>query len=164
MNDIRTAKTRKPLDVEALEAELDEHEVDPSKAVDATPLRDLADLVHARRSIDEQITSTIAAARKAGISWGYIAEILGVSRQAARQKYDELVDDQDSYPCGFPRYGTASSVADFIWNVSHNDAHPSDFVVFSALNGVAIVDQIALRNFSETVKMRVPAVFVKEQA
>lgn len=40
-----------------------------------------------KRSIDTQITAEIDALADAGVSWPVIAEILGVSRQAARQAH-----------------------------------------------------------------------------
>lgn len=47
------------------------------------------------RRVDEKITSIVGAARGYGISWQNIAHVLGVSKQAAWERFGDL-DRQES--------------------------------------------------------------------
>lgn len=80
------AKTREP-DVQALDEELEALDPATTPARDARGLRELADLASRRHQIDDEIAQKVADVRAAGMSWGKIAIALGVSRQAARQRY-----------------------------------------------------------------------------
>jgi hypothetical protein len=80
------AKTREP-DVQALDEELEALDPATTPARDARELRELADLASRRLQIDDEIAQKVADARAVGMSWGKIAIALGVSRQAARQRY-----------------------------------------------------------------------------
>jgi hypothetical protein len=65
-----------------------EHEgPEPTTARDAAPLRAIVaaaeEQVNARAALDE----AVAAARREGFSWGAIGAVLGVSRQAARERF-----------------------------------------------------------------------------
>lgn len=95
-----TTKTHRHVDVEALEAALDAVEPKPYDAIDAAPIRALAGLVAERETyakeidaLNDDIAEAVAQVRAAGLSWTYVALALGVSRQAARQKYGPLVED-----------------------------------------------------------------------
>lgn len=63
-----------------------------------TPAEDPADLRrigHALAGLsvaERELTEAVVAARRAGRSWGQIGMVLGVSRQAARERYAELID------------------------------------------------------------------------
>lgn len=76
-------------DPEALAAWLasDEFNPDPDEWQDAAPLRRLmaanAAVGHARTLL----AAEVEAARSAGLSWGAIGAALGVSKQAARQRF-----------------------------------------------------------------------------
>ena len=50
-------------------------------------LRDLVDLVALRAQLDEAINDGAQALHDTGVSWTEIAAALGVSRQAARQRF-----------------------------------------------------------------------------
>lgn len=49
--------------------------------------RDLADLVEQRRKTEELIAVNVNHLRRLGASWAEIGRIVGVSRQAAEQRY-----------------------------------------------------------------------------
>jgi hypothetical protein len=65
----------------------DDFEPDSSEFVDATPLRRVAAadeaLARARQHLDDEVR----AAHEAGLSWTAIGLVLGISRQAARQRF-----------------------------------------------------------------------------
>lgn len=50
----------------------------------------LAAAVEKRRKLDEQITEMVGKARAAGETWAAIGEQLGVTTQAAHQRYRHL--------------------------------------------------------------------------
>ncbi len=85
-----TTSSHRRLDVEGLERDLDDLDVDPADAVDATPLGHLHQLVGRRQAAIDQIEVAVARARRAGISWGDVSRALGVSRQGARQRYGHV--------------------------------------------------------------------------
>ena len=57
------------------------------KRVAAGSAEDLADLVALRAELDDAITDAAQALHDTGVSWTEIARVLGVSRQAARQRF-----------------------------------------------------------------------------
>jgi hypothetical protein len=67
--------------------ESDDFDPAPGEFVDAEPLRRVAAAVDALERADRQVASEVATARDAGLSWTVIAAALGVSRQAARQRF-----------------------------------------------------------------------------
>jgi hypothetical protein len=72
-----------------IEARLDALDPATTPAKDAHDLREIARLADQRHEIDETLTKRIAGARDRGWSWSKIAIALGVSRQAARQRYGD---------------------------------------------------------------------------
>lgn len=86
-------RTREELEQAAAAAEAWLDALDPAEtpAEDPRDLRRiglaLADVANAERELHD----AVAAARDNGRSWGEIALVLGVSRQAARQRYGEPV-------------------------------------------------------------------------
>lgn len=73
------------------EAWLDELERDPSplatKAADASDLRRISQADAAIGAAREELAAAVAAARDNGRSWGAIGMVLGVSKQAARERF-----------------------------------------------------------------------------
>jgi hypothetical protein len=84
-------RTREQLEKAAAEAEAWLDSLDPAEtpAEDPRDLRRiglaLADVAKAERDLAD----AVADARRNGRSWGEIALVLGVSKQAARQRYGE---------------------------------------------------------------------------
>ncbi len=74
------------------EAWLDGLDPDELVAEDISDLRAIAQAVGDLASAQQRLVETVQAARKNGRSWGRIGMALGVSRQAARQQYADLVD------------------------------------------------------------------------
>lgn len=66
-------------------------ELDPETmaAVDASDLRKVAIAADAIHTDKARLRDAVEAARAAGRSWNQIAVALGVSRQAARQRFDK---------------------------------------------------------------------------
>ena len=64
-------------------------QLDPETAVveNTEELRAVAEAAEAARRDDAVLTERVAAARASGQSWNRIALALGVSRQAARQRF-----------------------------------------------------------------------------
>jgi hypothetical protein len=64
-------------------------ELDPATAVveSADDLRAIAEAAETARRDEAVLTERVAAARASGQSWNRIALALGVSRQAARQRF-----------------------------------------------------------------------------
>lgn len=61
------------------------------KVVDTRALRTIAELADRRDEVDDAITAAVLAARQADRSWSEIGTMLGVSKQAAQQKYSAAV-------------------------------------------------------------------------
>jgi hypothetical protein len=64
-------------------------ELDPAKLADIGDLRDIAAAASAVRADEARLREAVQIARARGHSWNRIAVALGVSRQAARQRYAE---------------------------------------------------------------------------
>ncbi|MFT4299364.1 MAG: hypothetical protein QM597_07015 [Aeromicrobium sp.] len=77
-------KTRDTDLLDRIEADADEP---TGPAIDAAPLRAIAEAMHARDTAEEDIRSGVEKAREAGLSWAVIGAALGVSRQAALKRY-----------------------------------------------------------------------------
>ena len=84
-------RTREELEKAAANAEAWLESLDPG----ATPAEDPTDLRRIGRALrsiaDDQreVDDAVAAARENGRSWGDIGLVLGVSRQAARERYGQ---------------------------------------------------------------------------
>jgi hypothetical protein len=67
---------------------------DPSEAtlVDVSDLRAVADAADTVRRDEAQLVERVAVARAHGRSWTMIGQAMGVSRQAARQRFAGKVD------------------------------------------------------------------------
>ena len=63
--------------------------VDPAdlKWMDSTSLKEVGRLAHQRDEIENELAQAVAAARKDDWSWAMIGLMLGVTRQAAQQRY-----------------------------------------------------------------------------
>lgn len=68
-------------------------EFDPSgvSTDDTTDLRTLAEAVDSVRAGEARVRELVAGARGNGRSWGEIGVALGVSRQAARERFAERI-------------------------------------------------------------------------
>ena len=66
-------------------------EFDPSglEPEDVTDLRAIAEAVDSVRAGERRVRELVASARTNGRSWGQIGIALGVSRQAARERFSE---------------------------------------------------------------------------
>jgi acetyl-CoA acetyltransferase len=93
-----TEKTTVPTEQEQIERALKAiEEFDPSQheMEDASDLRAIAQAADAIKSAEYDLRVAVEVARKLrGRSWGLIAGMLGVSRQAARQRFDQHVDQK----------------------------------------------------------------------
>jgi membrane protein required for beta-lactamase induction len=78
-----------PTDDEALAEWMasDDFDPDPAEFQDATPLRRIAAAVEAVDRAEQHLRDEVTIAREAGLSWTVIAAALGVTRQAARQRF-----------------------------------------------------------------------------
>jgi len=56
---------------------------------------DLAEMIELSRTLDSAIGAAVRAQRANGFSWTEIAAPLGISRQAAQQRWGKLVDKDD---------------------------------------------------------------------
>lgn len=72
---------------------------DPTTAVvrDATELRAISAAAHDLSEAEHTLEESVLAARKAGQTWTAIAAVLGVSKQAARQRFGPLEDKPKVY-------------------------------------------------------------------
>ena len=78
-----------PTDDEALARWMESDEFDPSPADfrDATPLRRIVAADEALAQARAHLDTEVRAAHSAGLSWTVIGAVLGISRQAARQRF-----------------------------------------------------------------------------
>ena len=74
----------------ALEAWADNVVPEDLKEAQTSSLRTIAELVEQRNEVDDDLAVAVRAARDARRSWSEIATMLGVSKQAAQQKYGPL--------------------------------------------------------------------------
>jgi len=63
--------------------------LEPAKLEDVSDLREIATAANAMRAEEARLREAVQIARGHGHSWNRIAVALGVSRQAARQRYAE---------------------------------------------------------------------------
>ena len=76
---------------EQLEHRLDELDPSTLEAADTSDLRAIAEAVDAVNAADAQLRERVELARARGRSWNRIAIPLGVSRQAARERFSDKV-------------------------------------------------------------------------
>lgn len=76
---------------ERIERKLDELDPAQGPARDSGDLRAITEAVAARDRAEAQILERVQVARSHGRSWNLIAMALGVSRQAARERFAEKV-------------------------------------------------------------------------
>jgi hypothetical protein len=62
-------------------------ELDPAAMKDATPLRRIMDSNEAIATANQGLHDAVATARAAGFSWGTIGMALGITKQAAQQRF-----------------------------------------------------------------------------
>lgn len=88
-------RTREQLERAAAEAEQWLDAMDPAEldrpTADASDLRRIGAALSGVAAAENELTQAVRAARANGRSWGDIAVVLGVSRQAARQRFGEPV-------------------------------------------------------------------------
>jgi len=69
---------------------LDNVEVDPADARDATHIRRIIAAREAVQAADSELVAAVAAARAAGDTWDAIGVALGITRQAAYQRFGRV--------------------------------------------------------------------------
>jgi hypothetical protein len=86
-----TRHTDKEIEQAAARFEQLADSLDPGTAQveDTDDLRDIATAAEAARADDARLRKAVVLARERGRSWNHIALALGVSRQAARQRFAE---------------------------------------------------------------------------
>ncbi len=67
----------------------DELDSDTARVESTEDLRAIAEAAEAGRALDVKLRDAVRTARAGGKSWNQIALALGVSRQAARQRFTE---------------------------------------------------------------------------
>jgi hypothetical protein len=86
--------TREQLEAAVLDAEAWLDNLDPAildtPEADASDLRAIADAQRQVANGDLQLADAVARARANGRSWGQIGVILGVSKQAARERFGAI--------------------------------------------------------------------------
>lgn len=84
-------RTREELETAAAAAEqwLDNLDPDTVDWDDPADLRAIGEAIGDVAGAETALADAVAAARINGRSWGEIGQILGVSRQAARQRYNQ---------------------------------------------------------------------------
>ncbi len=81
------AQERKAAEAAERLESLDPDSLDPSEWKEAGPLRTIAAADDAVEHAHQRLADAVTAAHDAGFSWTSIATVLGVSRQAARQRF-----------------------------------------------------------------------------
>lgn len=79
-------------DSEALAARFEQAEPSPAGGKDAAPLHAVRNAFTAVGAADRALVGAVVEARSAGFSWALIGSMMGVSRDAARQRFAHLVE------------------------------------------------------------------------
>jgi DNA-directed RNA polymerase specialized sigma24 family protein len=84
-------RTREELEKAATDAETWLESLDPAAtpAEDPTDLRRIGLALRSLADDQREVDEAVAAARENGRSWGEIGLVLGISRQAARERYGQ---------------------------------------------------------------------------
>lgn len=86
-------RTREQLEKALADTEAWLDRLDPetlaSQDADAADLRSIGEALHAVAASDLRLAEQVATARANGRTWTQIASILGVSKQAARERFSE---------------------------------------------------------------------------
>lgn len=69
---------------------LDNLEVDPADARDARHMRRIAAAATALANAEAELNTAVAEARAAGDTWAMVGTALGISRQAAYQRFGKV--------------------------------------------------------------------------
>ena len=87
-------RTRQELEKAAADAEAWLSSLDPeaTPAEDTTDLREIGLIFSKLADLQKQLDDAVIAARHNGRSWGEIGLVLGISKQAARERYAQLVN------------------------------------------------------------------------
>ena len=75
-----------------VEARLDGLDLATTPAVDPKELRRIGLAKRKIRTAEDELRAAVRAARTAGYSWAAIGSTLGVSRQAAQERFREPID------------------------------------------------------------------------
>ncbi len=78
------SKRVKPQDIEKL---LDTIDLSKLAVDDPADLRRIGRAKHAIREAEGELHAAVAASRASGRSWGHIGIVLGISKQAAQQRF-----------------------------------------------------------------------------
>jgi len=89
--------TRHPRELNQAEVDdivgaFDDHDDGYYTVVEAATLQELRAAVAARREADGRIEAAVTDAHRAGLSWGVIGAQLGMTRQGARQRFDQIIE------------------------------------------------------------------------
>ncbi len=86
-------RTREQLELAVAETEAWLDTLDPAALAspdsDGADLRAIGEALLAVATVDLTLAKTVAAAREHGRTWNQIAAVLGVSKQAARERFGE---------------------------------------------------------------------------
>jgi hypothetical protein len=77
----------KTVSIRDIERTLDNLDLEQYPAEDPVDLRRIGAASHAIQHAEVELREAVQAARYNGRSWGYIGLVLGVSRQAAQQRF-----------------------------------------------------------------------------
>jgi hypothetical protein len=104
--------TRRGPNPAELERWLDAIEPNPADARDATHMRRIIAAATALQDAEEELHSAVAAARDAGDTWDMIGVALGVTRQAAFQRFGHKEPSAQKRPArkGLARKAARKSV------------------------------------------------------
>lgn len=84
-------KTKNKATADELEDFLDNVEVNPADARDATHFRRILAAKNAVAEADAELVAAVRAARAAGDTWDIIGAALGTTRQGAYQRFGKLM-------------------------------------------------------------------------
>lgn len=87
-------RTRQELEQAAADAEawLDSLDPETIPAEDTSDLREIGLILGRQATLQKQLEDAVVAARHNGRSWSEIGLVLGISKQAARERYGQVVN------------------------------------------------------------------------